>query len=288
MENFHDTYGVKCCRHCSSMFVSPVPSREALSFYYSECKCNKMLQSLYRKRRGDVIVDPRVHEVGKIVEEYDPREMNILEIGCGSGVFLRSCKEYLTHQFPHKSFTFKGVDIDCNAVASASSDLDLECINIEDDPSSLQKESFDIILHFELIEHLTDPKKFMDKVHTLLRPGGFVLFTTPNIHGAETVVTHYNQERLLAHAIFPPMHLNAFSPGNALLLLHRCNFHLCRLETPGELDADLVSRSAPEGTLVHLVEALESNMKVKEELQELLKMVRGSSHMKILASKPSL
>ena len=73
---------------------------------------------------------------------------------------------------------------------------------------------YDIILHFELIEHLADPYTFMTSLYSLLKTDGVMFFSTPNADGLEMLASGYNDFRLLAHSIFPPMHLNAFSVSN--------------------------------------------------------------------------
>ena len=40
---------------------------------------------------------------------------------------------------------------------------------------------YDVILSEATIEHLKDPKKFLERCHVLLNPSGYLLITTPNI-----------------------------------------------------------------------------------------------------------
>ena len=51
----------------------------------------------------------------------------------------------------------------------------------------------------------------------------------------------YNSYRILAHSIFPPMHLNAFSTTNILHFSLKNGFNLLELTTPGRLDVDMVT-----------------------------------------------
>ena len=75
----------------------------------------------------------------------------------------------------------------------------------------LLKENTLIVLHFELIEHLVNPFNFNCAINALLVSGGVNFFTTPNGDGFDNVAVGYNKTRLLAHSIFPPMHLNPLS-----------------------------------------------------------------------------
>ena len=46
-------------------------------------------------------------------------------------------------------------------------------------PQTLEK--YDVILSEATIEHLKDPKKFLEQCRELLNPGGYILITTPNL-----------------------------------------------------------------------------------------------------------
>src|SRR5207253_10239263 len=41
--------------------------------------------------------------------------------------------------------------------------------------------SFDVVICGDLIEHLRDPERFLVRVRPLLRPGGRLVLTTPNV-----------------------------------------------------------------------------------------------------------
>jgi SAM-dependent methyltransferase len=45
----------------------------------------------------------------------------------------------------------------------------------------LAPESFDLVVSFQVIEHLADPTPYLDAIETLLRPAGTALITTPNV-----------------------------------------------------------------------------------------------------------
>lgn len=54
-------------------------------------------------------------------------------------------------------------------------------VNIFD--TKLQPGSYDVITIFDVIEHVPDPKKFMQRAAELLKPGGYVVLTTPADNG---------------------------------------------------------------------------------------------------------
>jgi 2-polyprenyl-3-methyl-5-hydroxy-6-metoxy-1,4-benzoquinol methylase len=48
-----------------------------------------------------------------------------------------------------------------------------------------RKESCDVVVSQEVIEHLEDQRAYLDVAFNLLRPGGHLILTTPNAHVAE-------------------------------------------------------------------------------------------------------
>lgn len=282
---FLDLYGVVRCRGCQSRYINPCPSEEALGYYYNHCRCNGMLQAIYRKRgskKEDVQVDQRALVVGDMIREHfsDRTTLSILEVGCGVGATLKKVKTYLGETFSDRVFKFTGIDIDKDAVSNPV-DGSLNLINCSAEALRQSRgESFDIIMHFELIEHLPDPHGFMLDLHRLCRKGGVVYFTTPNDNGLEMKVG-YKEFRPLAHALYPPMHLNAFSTTNALHFLKRSHFDLLRLWTPGKLDLPMIGVSEPQDPLLKDLCSLDKDSLAL--IQELVSELKASGHMAILA-----
>ncbi len=291
LEKFHGTYGVSRCQQCAALYVNPVPNLEALTDYYNNCACNLMLQDLYKRRSTgpkNFIMDDRVEMIvarirSRIAQAHD--KTDILEIGCGSGRFLANLNGVLEEQGLREKTRLTGVDIDRNAVAlNTDSRLDLRGMPIESFLAQTSKQ-FDILLHFELIEHLADPFEFMNNCKKLLKDGGMMIFTTPNMRGFELAASDYNGFRLIAHGIFPPMHLNAFSTDNVSLFVIRCGFKIKSITTPGNLDADMVTVMKDELTDPGFVAFTELDDHHKGLFQYLLKKLGCSSHMLIVAGK---
>ena len=53
--------------------------------------------------------------------------------------------------------------------------------DISQTPLPLSSNSFDMISLFAVLEHLPRPRKVLEEVHRLLRPGGLLLVTLPNV-----------------------------------------------------------------------------------------------------------
>jgi SAM-dependent methyltransferase len=97
---------------------------------------------------------------------------SLLDVGCGSGEFAASMKR--------RGWTVRGTEFDASAAASArrlhgvTVDIgDLREIHYHD-------RSFDAITARHVIEHVREPLEFLMECWRLLKPGGKLIFTTPN------------------------------------------------------------------------------------------------------------
>lgn len=144
---------------------------------------------------------------------------------------------------------------------------------------------FDIIVHFELIEHLIDPNSFIKSIYENLNQGGLCIFTTPNALGLDSLAIHYNKTRFMAGGIYPPMHINAFSTQNILLFAYRNNFKLKSVETPGKFDMSLLSIHIDGLDDEILREIAQMDNQIKAHMQYLLSYVNGSTHMRVVLEK---
>lgn len=94
----------------------------------------------------------------------------ILEIGSGKGYMLR----YLLTQ----GHDAQGLDMDPAAISAAGSDIKIH----EGVATKLPfpDESFDIVLSFDLFEHVPESDRHLSEVRRVLKRGGYYLLQTPN------------------------------------------------------------------------------------------------------------
>lgn len=100
----------------------------------------------------------------------------VLDSACGSGY-----GSYHISNFGASSVL--GIDISETSISLSkkkykNSNLEFR----ETDCSDLRilKEKFDVIVSFETLEHLTDPRLFIKSASEILNPGGFFICSTPN------------------------------------------------------------------------------------------------------------
>jgi 2-polyprenyl-3-methyl-5-hydroxy-6-metoxy-1,4-benzoquinol methylase len=289
LEKFINRYDVCKCKICNSEYVNPVPGIDALSYYYNECENNKLFAKLNKTREmKDFRLDSRIDFIKKFVEKIlsrkNERKINILEIGCNNGTFLSLLKAFISSIGAQSKIDLYGIDIDKSVIEDTVD----KSLNLHVLPAEKIEElniKFDMILNFELIEHLHDPVLFINSVYENLFDGGFVIFTTPNSLGLEIKAIGYNKTRLLAHSIFPPMHLNAFNTQNILLFANKNKFKLRVIETPGKLDMDLLTTVSDELEDENLKEIALMDENTKAHFQYLTSYLDSSSHMRVVLER---
>lgn len=99
----------------------------------------------------------------------------VLDIGCSSGNFGEELMR-------NKHCVVDGIDVDAKDVNLAKQKLrNAHVLNVENDPIDIFDEKYDVILMMDVIEHLVEPVKALKKIATLLKPGGRLVFSVPNM-----------------------------------------------------------------------------------------------------------
>jgi 2-polyprenyl-3-methyl-5-hydroxy-6-metoxy-1,4-benzoquinol methylase len=111
----------------------------------------------------------------------------VLDIGSGYGFFRMALGE--------AGYAHEGLEVSefARSVASASYGFTTHAGTLQDHWREWESR-FDAVTMFDLIEHLQDPKRFLQHVARVLRPGGVVGMKTPNIDCPEADVfgAHYH------------------------------------------------------------------------------------------------
>ncbi|MHB8992955.1 MAG: class I SAM-dependent methyltransferase, partial [Chloroflexota bacterium] len=122
-----------------------------------------------------------------------------------------------------------------NRTRNLDHSFDYRAFNIETDRFPYDDGSLDAVIYCEMIEHLMhDPSHSLYEIHRILKPGGYLLLSTPN------PFRYTNYIRFLTgRNIYPPFsgwgpyarHNREFSAQELRLLLKQCNFEIEELIT---------------------------------------------------------
>lgn len=96
----------------------------------------------------------------------------ILEIGCGLGYFGRAIS---------KDFIYIGTDISLFPLQTARA-REVEGNFVQSDGALLafRSDSFDVVVAFDILEHMPDPSFAVAEMYRVLRKNGRIIATTPN------------------------------------------------------------------------------------------------------------
>ncbi|QLH21548.1 bifunctional 2-polyprenyl-6-hydroxyphenol methylase/3-demethylubiquinol 3-O-methyltransferase UbiG [Streptomyces sp. Rer75] len=110
----------------------------------------------------------------------------ILDIGCGDGTAAATALPFL------RGHRLIGVDWSQDALRRAAPRLPVVRGELTDGGLPFADGSADACVFSEVVEHLVDPDAALDEIRRVLRPGGHLLLSTPNL------AAWYNRGLLLA------------------------------------------------------------------------------------------
>lgn len=96
---------------------------------------------------------------------------NVLEIGCGTGYGIPILAPQTENYTAIDKFVSELSDLPSNVKFIQTHVPEL--IDFEDN-------AFDFVVSFQVIEHIKDDHTFLKEIHRVLKPGGKLIFTTPN------------------------------------------------------------------------------------------------------------
>ncbi|OUC13628.1 MAG: methyltransferase type 11 [Alkalinema sp. CACIAM 70d] len=236
----YEKYGVPFvqCDRCATVYANPRPQPQHLADYYQHSEnyayWNQYIFPASEEARRDKIFRPRVQRVLDLCQRFGIDTQTLLEVGAGFGTF---CQELL------KTQTFQqviGIEPTPD-LAQTCRDRGITILEQPIEAVQLSPASINVIVSFEVIEHLFCPQDFLAKCYELLAPGGLLILTCPNCKGFD-ILTLGVQSSAVDNE-----HLNLFHPASLSELVQACGFQVVETQTPGQLDAELVRKQVLSG-----------------------------------------
>jgi len=216
---YHNT--LKKCIHCGFVTANLEIDDAILKKIYSDnyFKGEEYLNYLNDKEAITNNFNRRLNYIQKL---YPSRQMgNVLEIGCAYGFF----GEELQRHYPGASYS--GFDVAEEACAHASEVLKLN-VQCADFLSADINSSFSDIFMWDVIEHLSNPDKFIEKISQHINKGGKLYITTGDIGALLPKL-----QRAKWRMIHPPSHLHYFTKKSLIQLLENYGFKVTKITYPG-------------------------------------------------------
>ncbi|GJL79621.1 MAG: hypothetical protein NPINA01_26100 [Nitrospinaceae bacterium] len=194
-------------------FVNPIPNKEYLAqLYLQDGQKNHYYRDYILERTNRrSSYNKQYHRRLKLIEKYSSKKGRLLDIGCGGGFFLKAAQE--------RGWDPHGIDIVPDFVKFARNELQLKnihCGSLEE--SQYEDRFFDVIVLWDLIEHLPHPASFLKTINQIMRPDGLLVIWTPNAKNAAWLKENW-------YGYKPLQHLYFFSPATLNKILQSTGFY---------------------------------------------------------------
>ena len=208
-------YDMNKCEECGHIFTNPMPSEEALDYYYNskfkDFENSFFLESFENRipiflQRLELI---RGHATGR----------RLLDVGSAVGIFLAANLKF------KDPFDITACDINKTACEILKKKFPQNLV-INQNILDLKPSAFDLVTLWDTLEHITEPKNLLKAISKQLKYKGLFVFSTPNTSSFEWKVMSNEHIQLL-----PPGHVNLYNVENIKIILNRNGFNVIKIET---------------------------------------------------------
>lgn len=116
-------------------------------------------------------------EVNQGIVKYVGTNLKILDVGCGFGA--------LGEELQKRNNVVYGIDLSKYAISVAKSRMEMafvtDATDIENLPSEIKNEKFDLIIFADILEHIYNPLELLQKYSCFLKPNGQIITSIPNV-----------------------------------------------------------------------------------------------------------
>ena len=226
-----ETFHLVKCTSCGFVFTNPRPATSEIGRYYNSdiyishhSDKKGLIPWVYRKIRDIQFVNKT-----NIIKRYFKTSVSVLDIGCGTGDFLKYCNTL--------GWVTAGVEPDTDAREQANK----KHIPVHDLGFLKQTyEKYDVITLWHVLEHVHKLQGRMKELSHLLNDNGIIIIAVPNPNSPDAI--HY-KNYWAAYDV--PRHLLHFTKDSMTLLFKKHNFKLIDI-FPMKYDAYYVSIKSEE------------------------------------------
>jgi len=190
------------CRECHLVYVNPIEKASRINGNYSEMKNSDV--SIVRANR----LRATKAQV-KLIRKYKSN-MKLLDVGCGEGFFLFNASKagYIT----------RGVELSQDAAKYAKREfgLDVEVGLFEE--MQFPENHFDVVTLWVVLEHVPYPLATLKETCRILKPGGMLAVSTPNIGGMLAKILRRRWWEIRR------VHINQFTTGTLMDIVQNAGF----------------------------------------------------------------
>jgi 2-polyprenyl-3-methyl-5-hydroxy-6-metoxy-1,4-benzoquinol methylase len=162
------------CARCGFAFLARRPKAGGLAEVYNkgyfEASDTYEHYFEYAEAVSDLDYCPRVRRMEPVIADW--RGKRVLEIGCAAGATLVVLRR--------RGAEVTGIEISEAACRVGLEKFGLEILNQPAEDAVFEPNSFDVVLLFDVLEHLVDPGAALERATQALAPGGYLALSVPN------------------------------------------------------------------------------------------------------------
>ena len=242
-ETSFEAYGDKddiayvSCNACGTIYTNPRPNLTLLHEFYSQSEnyafWNEHIFPATETARRERIFKPRAARLDQLCNKFEIQGGTFLEIGAAFGTFCQEVDRLQRFKQVVGVEPTPGLAATCRQRGIETRECFVEQIEGQGFARTISA--------FEVIEHLFAPQDFITTCERLLEPGGLLILSCPNAQGFDVATLG------LQSGTFDHEHLNYFNPSSLSNLVEACGLEVLEVQTPGQLDVDLVRNAVQQG-----------------------------------------
>jgi 2-polyprenyl-3-methyl-5-hydroxy-6-metoxy-1,4-benzoquinol methylase len=223
------------CTECRTIYMTPRPSPAVMAAYYSGSEnyaywAEHIFPASEAVRR-EKIHRPWLERVTQYCDRHGVARGTLVEVGPGFGTFAALAGE--SRAFARILAVEPTPELAASCRARGVAVIGKRIEDVADELGIV-----DVLVSFEVVEHLFAPRLFLAQCARLVRPGGLLVLSCPNGEGFD--IAMLGAKALAVDA----EHVNLFNPASLSRLVAAHGFEVLEATTPGRLDAELVREAA--------------------------------------------
>jgi 2-polyprenyl-3-methyl-5-hydroxy-6-metoxy-1,4-benzoquinol methylase len=190
------------CKDCHLVYMNPIEKVSKTNEYYHNARnthAPTIRDSYLRTAKSQV----------NLVKKH-ANGTNLLDIGCAQGFFLFSALQ--------AGYKVKGIEISQDAAKYAKTEFGLDVAAKAFEELQFPGNHYDVVTLWQVLEHVPYPLDILREVRRILKPGGLLAVSTPNITGLPSKLLRtkwWDIKRL---------HINQFSTRTLVDILRNAEF----------------------------------------------------------------
>jgi SAM-dependent methyltransferase len=252
--NVHNSDMVKICqcKTCGLIFPDPMPEYEQPTELYSDIEYFK-LHDIENKLSHTKSLLLRL-------ENISGQKGSLLDIASGRGEMVRTAQEL--------GWQANGIDISVAFCKHVKQQYDIDVINADFLEYEFRQQ-YDAVFANAVLEHVSDPRFFLEKTYNLLKPNGVLYLDVPNEASLYSLVGNlyymltFRNLCINIAPTFSPYHLYGFTEKSLLYIFDKLGFELIQMSTIGKCYVENNSWNMLEKTGARIVDLLSGSFDMK-------------------------